>query len=153
MTLAAATLEYSSDAMDRGPARPMRAEKRKIKAKPLVNDLRLGLTDNQIMAKYGLNESQYFKVLRRLEEAGLIGEMEMFERSSLSESTVMQAMTPVEIYAPSSAAEEEAEQALAVPDSETMVECTEVINMTGSFRNLINSLREGAVKVAKKELF
>jgi predicted DNA-binding transcriptional regulator AlpA len=151
MSIVAAALPYNSPVKAEGTARPMTTQKRKIKAKPLVNDLRLCLSDEEIMAKYGLNEAQFFKLLKRLEEAGLISEIEVYQRTTLSESTVMRAMAPVEIMPVES--EEFAQEPPKEPDTETVIECTEVVNMTGSFRNLINSLREGAVKVANKEIF
>lgn len=65
--------------------------KRKIKGKLLVNDLRNGMGDRELMEKYALSESQLHKVFRKLVDAGAIDEMELFMRTSLSDSTITKA--------------------------------------------------------------
>ena len=65
--------------------------KRKIKAKPFVNDLRNGLGDTELMEKYTLSEDQLHKVFQKLVDAGSIDEMELFMRTSLSDSTITKA--------------------------------------------------------------
>jgi len=65
--------------------------KRKIKAKPFVSDLRNGIGDRELMERYTLSESQLHKVFRKLVDAGAIDEMELFMRTSLSDSTVTKA--------------------------------------------------------------
>jgi hypothetical protein len=69
----------------------MTTSKRKIKAKPFVRDLRNGMGDRELMEKYALSESQLHKLLRKLVDAGAIDEMELFMRTSLSDSTITRA--------------------------------------------------------------
>jgi hypothetical protein len=69
----------------------MTTSKRKIKAKPFVRDLRTGMGDRELMEKYTLSENQLHKVLHRLVDAGAIDEMELFMRTSLSDSTMTRA--------------------------------------------------------------
>jgi hypothetical protein len=69
----------------------MTTPKRKIKAKPFVSDLRNGLGDRELMGKYNLSESQLHKVFQKLVDAGAIDEMELFMRTSLSDSTITKA--------------------------------------------------------------
>jgi hypothetical protein len=69
----------------------MTTSKRKIKAKPFVRDLRNGMGDRELMEKYTLSETQLHKVFRKLVDAGAIDEMELFMRTSLSDSTITKA--------------------------------------------------------------
>ena len=47
--------------------------------------------DGELMEKYTLSESQLHKVFQKLADAGAIDEMELFMRTSLSDSTVTKA--------------------------------------------------------------
>jgi hypothetical protein len=69
----------------------MTTPKRKIKAKLFVSDLRNGMGDRELMEKYTLSESQLHKVFHKLVDAGAIDEMELFMRTSLSDSTITKA--------------------------------------------------------------
>jgi hypothetical protein len=69
----------------------MTTSKRKIEAKPFVKDLRNGMGDRELMEKYTLSESQLHKVFQKLVDAGAIDEMELFMRTSLSDSTITRA--------------------------------------------------------------
>ena len=69
----------------------MTTSKRKIKAKPFVRDLRNGMGDRELMDRYALSESQLHKLLHKLVDAGAIDEMELFMRTSLSDSTITRA--------------------------------------------------------------
>ncbi|HTY26036.1 MAG TPA: hypothetical protein VMC85_23100 [Desulfomonilaceae bacterium] len=69
----------------------MTTPKRKIRAKPFLSDLRNGLGDTELMEKYALAESQLHKVFEKLVDAGAIDEMELFMRTSLSDSTITKA--------------------------------------------------------------
>ena len=69
----------------------MTAPKRKIKAKPFVRDLRNRMGDRDLMEKYTLSEHQLHEVFHRLVDAGAIDEMEIFMRTSLSDSTITKA--------------------------------------------------------------
>jgi hypothetical protein len=65
--------------------------KRKLKAAPFIRDLRDGVGDEQLMEKYSLSPNQLEKAFRKLVDAGAIAEMELFMRSSISDSTVTKA--------------------------------------------------------------
>ncbi|MGO9121457.1 MAG: hypothetical protein ACLQPD_28090 [Desulfomonilaceae bacterium] len=69
----------------------MTTPKRKIKAKPFVKDLRDGMGDGNLMEKYFLSPDQLQKVFRKLVDVGAIDEMELFMRTSLSDSTISKA--------------------------------------------------------------
>lgn len=71
--------------------------KRKIPAKPLVHDLRDGMGDRRLMEKYFLSPAQLQKVFRRLVDAGAIDEMELFMRSSLSDSAITKAFVQTDL--------------------------------------------------------
>ncbi len=74
----------------------MTTPKRKIKAKPFVRDLRNGMGDRELMEKYTLSESQLHKVFQKLVDAGAIDEMELFMRTSLSDSTITRAFVDIQ---------------------------------------------------------
>ncbi len=65
--------------------------KRRIKAKPFLSDLRSGMRDEELMGKYSLSEKQLRKVFQKLVDAGAIDEMELFMRTSLSDSALTDA--------------------------------------------------------------
>jgi hypothetical protein len=67
------------------------AEKRKIKAKDIITDLRSGASDDRIMEKYDINDAQLKKLLGKLVDARLINEMELYERTTLSDTAVTSA--------------------------------------------------------------
>jgi DNA-binding GntR family transcriptional regulator len=69
----------------------MTTPKRKIKVKPFVSDLRNGMGDRELMEKYTVSEHQLHKAFQRLIDAGVIDEMELFMRTSLSDSTMTKA--------------------------------------------------------------
>jgi hypothetical protein len=66
--------------------------KRKIKGKEFVRDLRNGMADRQLMKKYALSAGQLRIVFRKLVDSGAIDEMELYIRTTLSESTITQAL-------------------------------------------------------------
>ena len=66
--------------------------KRKIRAKEFVRDLRNGMGDRQFMEKYALSGDQLRSVFRKLVDAGTIDEMEIYMRTTLSESTITRAL-------------------------------------------------------------
>lgn len=70
----------------------MNRVKRKIGAKEFVRDLRNGMGDRQFMEKYALSAEQLRRVFRKLVDRGAIDEMELFMRTSLSDSTITQAL-------------------------------------------------------------
>jgi len=66
--------------------------KRKIRAKEFVQDLRNGMGDRQLVEKYALSAEQLRSVFRKLVDSGTIDEMELFVRTSLSDSTITWAL-------------------------------------------------------------
>jgi transcription initiation factor IIE alpha subunit len=65
--------------------------RRTIKAKELVKDIRLGVTDFGLSEKYGLKQHEFDKVLGYLVDAGLITKDELQERQQLSDSQIIRA--------------------------------------------------------------
>ena len=118
----------------------MTKTKRKIKAKPFVRDLRDGMGDRELMEKYTLSESQLHKVLHKLVDAGAIDEMELFMRTSLSDSTISRAFVDTQC-----AMEEMGltKATTSLPDLETPtdISITERLTSTsGVFRRMLSKL-------------
>jgi hypothetical protein len=67
--------------------------KRKIMAKEIVSDLRLGLTNSELMEKYRLRGEALRYICKRLIDAGLMTELEFYERTNLTESDVFRALS------------------------------------------------------------
>jgi hypothetical protein len=63
----------------------------KIKAREMVADVRSGMGDTVMMHKYGLSEKQLEGALRKLVELDLISYMQLYERTSLSDSQITKA--------------------------------------------------------------
>ena len=70
-------------------------KKRKVKAKALVIDIRAGLSDNQLMEKYQVSSKQLQYLFGKLLDAQRIGELELWERTSLSNTSVTKAFVDV----------------------------------------------------------
>lgn len=68
-------------------------EKRKIRAKKIAQDVRSGLTDGELMEIYGLTPRTLRYLLTKLVQAGLITDLEFYERSRLTESDVFRAFS------------------------------------------------------------
>ena len=118
----------------------MNTSKRKIKAKPFIRDLRSGTGDRALMEKYTLSESQLHNVLHKLVDAGAIDEMELFMRTSLSDSTMTRAFVDTQC-----AMEEMGHKAetTSLTDLETCsdISVTEKLNTTSSvFRRMLAKL-------------
>lgn len=64
---------------------------RKISARQIRGDIRLGLNDIELMNKYDLTSKQLEDILRQLVEVGVITHMELFERTRLSETQITKA--------------------------------------------------------------
>jgi hypothetical protein len=64
------------------------AAKRTIKAKDIVNDLRSGLTNFQLMEKYGLSSKGLQSIFAKLMEAGAVRVGELNGRVPLADDTV-----------------------------------------------------------------
>lgn len=68
-------------------------QKRRIPARELAHEVRGGLSDEQLRNKYDLTAAALQYLLKRLVHSGLITEMELFERTALSESDLMRAFS------------------------------------------------------------
>ncbi|MGO9569939.1 MAG: hypothetical protein ACLP5H_20600 [Desulfomonilaceae bacterium] len=68
-----------------------KTERRKIKAKEFVEDLRSGMTDESLMGKYAVSSEQFQELLRMAVDSGLISEEELHERLSVSNTAVTKA--------------------------------------------------------------
>ena len=64
---------------------------KKIKAKKILNDVLSELDDFALMDKYDLTAKQLDSVLRKLIDAGMITHMQLYERTTLTDSTITQA--------------------------------------------------------------
>jgi hypothetical protein len=64
---------------------------RKINAKAVAKDVHAGMGDTALMEKYDLTSKQLEDVLRRLVDAGFLDHMQLYERTSLSDSVVTKA--------------------------------------------------------------
>jgi DNA-binding IclR family transcriptional regulator len=117
----------------------MSSSKRKIKAKPFIRDLRNGMSDGELMEKFALSESQLHELLHKLVDAGAIDEMELFMRTSLSDSTISRAFVGAQC-----AMEEMGltKETTALPELETAdISVTEKMNTTsGVFRRMLAKL-------------
>ena len=70
--------------------------KRKLRAKEMARDVHAGMGDTLLMEKYNLSSKQLKGVLRRMLDADLITDMQLYERTSLSESQIMKAFVDTE---------------------------------------------------------
>ncbi|MGO9568751.1 MAG: hypothetical protein ACLP5H_14545 [Desulfomonilaceae bacterium] len=64
---------------------------RKLKAKDVAKDVYSGMGDTLLMKKYRLNPKQLESVLRKLVDADLITHMQLYERTSLSDTQITRA--------------------------------------------------------------
>jgi hypothetical protein len=64
------------------------AEKRTIKARDIVNDIRAGLTDHQLMEKYRLSFKGLQSIFKKLEDVKAIKPSELYGRIPSYEDTV-----------------------------------------------------------------
>ena len=67
-----------------------------VRGKELAQDIHLGMGDSQLMEKYQLRPKQLEMALRKLLEAGLITDMQLYERTSLSDSMITKAFVESE---------------------------------------------------------
>jgi hypothetical protein len=118
----------------------MTTSKQKIRAKPFVRDLRNGMGDRELMEKYALSESQLHKLLHKLVDAGAIDEMELFMRTSLSDSTITRAFVDTQCAMEEMGLKKET-TSLPDPKSPSDVSNTERVNTTsGVFRRMLAKL-------------
>ncbi len=118
----------------------MATSKRKIRAKPFVHDLRGGMGDEDLMQKYSLSPLQLHKVLGKLVNAGALDEMEIFMRSSISDSTVSRAFVENDLAGHDFDHREYSGPHQDV-DSKVEVEVTEqAMNLTDGFGRMLSKL-------------
>ena len=118
----------------------MTTSKRKIKAKPFVRDLRNGMGDRALMEKYALSEGQLHKLLHKLVDAGAIDEMELFMRTSLSDSAISRAFVDTQCAMEEIGLKKET---TALPDLETPSN----ISLTEKVTTATNVLRRMLAKL------
>ena len=66
-------------------------QKRKIDGRAVAKDVLAGLGDTKLMRKYSLTAKQLEAVLKRLVDMDLIDHMQMYERTSLSDTMITRA--------------------------------------------------------------
>jgi len=71
-------------------------EKRKINAKQIAADVHAGMGDTMLMQKYDLSAKQLEGVLRKLLHFDLITDMQLYERTSLSDTQITKAFVESE---------------------------------------------------------
>ncbi len=74
----------------------METQKRKIKAREFVADLRCGLDDEALTAKYSLTRDQFHKLLRAAVDSGLLTTEELYSRISHSKTAVTRAFVEMQ---------------------------------------------------------
>jgi uncharacterized protein (DUF433 family) len=74
----------------------MESQKRKIKARDFVADLRSGLDDEALTAKYSLTRDQFHKLLRAAVDSGLLTTEELYSRISHSKTAVTRAFVEMQ---------------------------------------------------------
>jgi hypothetical protein len=70
--------------------------KRTISGKAIAADVFEGVGDTLLMERYNLTPNQLEAVLRKLLDANLITEMQLYERTSLSDSIITKAFVEKE---------------------------------------------------------
>ena len=74
----------------------MESQKRKVKAREFVADLRSGMDDDALTAKYSLTRDQFHKLLRMAVDSGLIEREELYSRISHSKTSVTRAFVEMQ---------------------------------------------------------
>jgi len=69
---------------------------RRIKAKEVAADVHTGMGDSILMEKYQLNAKELEAVLKKLVDTGLIDHMQLYERTSLSDTQITKAFVDSE---------------------------------------------------------
>ncbi len=65
----------------------------RISAKKVVTDIRAGMGDRELMAKHGVSAEGLRYICKRLMEAGLITDIEFYERTHLTDTEVFRAFS------------------------------------------------------------
>ncbi len=74
----------------------MESHKRKVKAREFVTDLRSGMDDDELTAKYSLTRDQFHKLLRMAVDSGLIEREELYARISHSKTAITKAFVEMQ---------------------------------------------------------
>ena len=67
--------------------------KRKISARRVIEDLRAGLSNDELMEKHNMSPESLRYVFKRLVEAGLMTELQYYQRMDLTESDLFRAFS------------------------------------------------------------
>ena len=70
--------------------------KRKIQGKDVARDIHEGMGDSALMYKYDLSRKHLETILRKLLAADLISHMQLYERTTLSDSQITKAFVEAE---------------------------------------------------------
>lgn len=71
-------------------------QKKKIKAREFVADLRSGIEDDSVMTKYSLTRDQFHRLLRMAVDSGLIDSQELYDRISHSKTAITRAFVEMQ---------------------------------------------------------
>lgn len=74
----------------------MGPQKKKVKAREFIADLRSGMDDEALMGKYALTRDQFHKVLRMAVDSELIRLDELYSRMSHSKTAVTRAFVEMQ---------------------------------------------------------
>jgi hypothetical protein len=74
----------------------MESPKKKVKAREFVADLRSGMDDDALTAKYSLSRDQFHKLLRLAVDSGLIANQELYDRMSHSKTAITKAFVEMQ---------------------------------------------------------
>jgi hypothetical protein len=72
-------------------------EKRTIHAKKVARDVHAGMGDTLLMKKYKLSAKQLEGILRKLVDADLISHLQLYERTSLSDTQITKAFVEAQL--------------------------------------------------------
>ncbi len=67
--------------------------KRKLSARKVITDLRAGLSNDELMEKYNISPESLRYVFKTLVEAGLMTELQYYQRKDLTESDLFRAFS------------------------------------------------------------
>lgn len=74
----------------------MESQKKRVRAREFVKDLRGGMDDDALMTKYALSRDQFHKLLRMAVDAGLLNSDDLYSRISLSKTAVTKAFVEMQ---------------------------------------------------------
>ena len=74
----------------------MEQQKKKVKAREFLTDLRSGMDDEALMAKYALTSDQFHKLLRMAVDSKLIRIEELYSRMSHSKTAITRAFVEMQ---------------------------------------------------------